>query len=122
MSRIKSTNTRPEMSVRSALHSLGFRYRLHVKGLPGTPDLVFPAKGKVVFVHGCFWHGHSCRRGLAGPMTNIDYWNEKIRRNVERDRRSAAALRRMGWGVAVVWECQIKNGERWVSRVVRFLA
>lgn len=123
MSRVRSADTRPEMTVRSALHGLGYRYRLHMKGLPGTPDLVFPARQKVLFVHGCFWHGHSCRMGQASSKTHVEFWDNKIRQNMSRDRHTIAALRRLGWGVAVVWECQLKkrNGDKWLSRIARFL-
>lgn len=123
MSRVRSSDTRPEMTVRSTLHALGFRYRLHSKDLPGTPDLVFPSRGKVLFVHGCYWHGHNCRMGQAASKTNVEFWAEKIRTNIARDRRNINALRRMGWGVAVVWECELKKrmGGKWVSRVTRFL-
>lgn len=123
MSRIRSSDTRPEMIVRSALHALGFRYRLHRTDLPGTPDLVFPSRKKVLFVHGCFWHGHRCRMGQAAPKTNVEFWADKIRKNVARDRRNVNALRRQGWGVAIVWECELKKrrGGKWISRVARFL-
>jgi DNA mismatch endonuclease (patch repair protein) len=111
------------MAVRSTLHALGFRYRLHRKDLPGTPDLVFPSRNKVIFVHGCFWHGHHCRMGQAASKTNVDFWADKIRKNVARDRRNISALRRQGWGVAVVWECELKKrmGGKWVARIARFL-
>ena len=123
MSRVRSSGTRPEMTVRSALHALGFRYRLHRKDLPGTPDLVFPSRQKVVLVHGCFWHGHHCRMGQAASKTNVEFWAEKIRKNVARDRSAVNALRRQGWGVAVVWECELKKsmGGKWISRIARFL-
>ena len=123
MSRVRSSDTRPEMTVRSALHALGFRYRLHQKDLPGTPDLVFRSRNKVVFVHGCFWHGHHCRLGQAASKSNVEFWADKIRRNVARDRRNITALRRQGWGVAVVWECELKKrmGDKWILRIIRFL-
>jgi DNA mismatch endonuclease, patch repair protein len=121
MSRVRSADTRPEMLVRSMLHSLGYRYRLHARHLPGTPDMVFPAREKVLFINGCFWHGHSCRMGRALPKTNVEFWRQKIQRNTERDRQNIAVLRRMGWGVAVVWECELKKSDRWVSRILRFL-
>lgn len=121
MSRVRSADTRPEMAVRSALHAIGYRYRLHVKTLPGRPDMVFPARRKVILIHGCFWHGHNCRMGNAVSKTNVAFWEEKLRRNVQRDRRNASALRRLGWSVAIVWECQIKHGDQWLRRIVRFL-
>ena len=83
--------------------------------------MVFPARQKVVLVHGCYWHGHACRMGQAASKTNVDFWAQKISRNTQRDKRNVAALRRMGWGVAVVWECQLKKDDHWISRIVRFL-
>ena len=109
MRAIKSTNTKPEIALRKALHRLGFRYRLNVKDLPGKPDLVFPKYGAVIFVHGCFWHGHRCKRGNRTPKTNRAYWTEKIARNKARDKKNKAALKRLGWRVITVWECQLKN-------------
>ena len=109
MRSVKSTNTKPEMVVRRLAHRLGFRFRLHRKSLPGTPDLVFPRLRKVVFVHGCFWHGHGCARGARTPKDNRDYWVAKIARNRERDESNCALLRARGWGVYIVWECRIKN-------------
>ena len=107
MASVKSKNTKPEMRVRSTAHKLGFRFRLHSKALPGKPDLVFPSRRIALFVHGCFWHGHDCRHGRRQPTTNVDYWREKIRRNVERDARTQAELAGLGWKPAVIWECQI---------------
>lgn len=120
MSRIHSQDTKPELAVRSTLHRLGYRYVLHRRELPGTPDLVFPARHKVIFVHGCFWHGHSCKYGQAQPKSNVDFWKEKITRNIERDKRTVADLRRQGWGVMVIWECRIKQ-KNWLSAALRFL-
>ena len=120
MSRVRSKNTGPELAVRRALHAQGYRFRVHNEALPGKPDMVFSRRRKVIFVHGCFWHGHACRGGGPAAKTNEEYWHEKIARNRARDRRTAAALRREGWGVAVIWECQIKRGN-WISRVNRFL-
>ena len=109
MRSVRSKDTGPEMFVRRVLHSLGFRYRLHRKDLPGTPDMVFPRLRKAVFVHGCFWHGHNCQRGSRTPRTNRDYWTAKIAKNRSRDQANRALLEAKGWGVYVVWECQIKN-------------
>jgi DNA mismatch endonuclease (patch repair protein) len=120
MSRIRGRDTRPEMSVRRALHRLGYRFRLHLTKLPGKPDLVFPSRRKIIFVHGCYWHGHTCRYGLAQSMTNRTFWEEKLRQNKERDTRVVRALRRQGWKVLVVWECSIKS-DTWQARAVRFL-
>lgn len=120
MSRIRSTDTKPEILVRSALHRHGFRYSLHRRDLPGTPDIVFPSRKKVLFVHGCFWHGHYCKYGRARPKSNVRFWNAKINANMLRDKRNIAKLRRMGWSVKVIWECRIKK-DRWFDSVVRYL-
>ena len=121
MQAVKSKDTGPEMTVRRTLHSLGYRYRLHRKELPGRPDLVFPAKRKVIFVHGCFWHGHSCRRGNRVPKTNTPYWKEKINRNRERYSRQSVDLREGGWDVLTVWECEVRSDSAWVQRLTAFL-
>lgn len=109
MRRVKGKDTRPEMQVRRLLHAAGYRYRLHRRDLPGTPDLAFPGRRKAVFVHGCFWHGHDCRRGARQPKTNAGYWRAKIARNRERDARNRAALAGLGWGSLTVWECELKQ-------------
>lgn len=111
MSRIRSKDTGPERAVRSILHRLGFRFRLHGKGLPGTPDVVLPARGTVVFVHGCFWHGHACKVGKM-PKSRTDYWGPKIEANRARDKRKSAKLRREGWRVVTVYECELKAPEK----------
>lgn len=121
MSRIRSTNTRPEMFVRSLVHRMGYRYRLHRRDLPGKPDLVFPSQRKAIFVHGCFWHMHNCRFGLVKPKTNIDYWQNKRFSNVERDKSHIAALKSAGWSVLVVWECQVKSPEALQKTLIKFL-
>jgi DNA mismatch endonuclease (patch repair protein) len=120
MRAVKGKDTKPEWLVRSLLHAAGFRYRLHVKNLPGKPDLVFPSRRKVVFVHGCFWHGHDCARGDRQPKTNADYWLAKIARNKARDAQHLAALRADGWKPHVVWECEIKRPGL-LARLRRFL-
>jgi DNA mismatch endonuclease (patch repair protein) len=99
---------------------MGYRYVLHKQGLPGTPDLVFPARGKVLFVHGCYWHGHTCKYGKAQSKSNVEFWQQKIDANRRRDRRNLRKLRAAGWSVATVWECEIKQ-RKWVDRIVRFL-
>jgi DNA mismatch endonuclease (patch repair protein) len=109
MRAVKSSDTKPEIAVRKALHALGYRYRLNVKTLPGKPDLVFPKHRAVIFVHGCFWHGHSCKRGKRVPKTNTAYWTEKIARNKARDKKNTAALKKLGWRVITVWECEAKT-------------
>ena len=120
MSRIRGKNTAPELEVRRTLHALGYRYRLHAPSLPGRPELVFPVRAKAVFVHGCFWHGHDCAQGRRRPSTNVAFWDEKARSNLERDRRKQRALEAAGWRVMVVWECEVKAGT-WISRLRRFL-
>ena len=109
MSRIRSKDTSPERAVRSLLHRLGYRFRLHRKDLPGNPDIVLPKYGTVVFVHGCFWHRHPGCKYATTPRTRTEFWQQKFDRNVERDARAAAALRERGWRVIVVWECELKN-------------
>ncbi len=123
MSRIRGKDTAPELTVRRMLFSLGYRYRLHAKKLPGRPDLVFPARRKVIFVHGCFWHGHACLGGKL-PGTRTNFWAKKIDGNKRRDRRNRSALRRLGWESLVVWECKLRRTEcleSASSRIVRFL-
>lgn len=108
MSQIKATNTKPEMIVRKFLHSNGFRYRLHVKDLPGKPDLVLPKYNSVIFVHGCFWHAHEGCKYFKFPATNTDYWNLKLYRNRKRDEKHRKKLSGNGWDVITVWECELK--------------
>lgn len=108
MSRIRGADTGPEWVVRRHLHAVGLRFRLHVKGLPGQPDLVLPKRRVVVFVHGCFWHGHRCQRGRI-PGTRADFWRQKFETNKKRDAKNERALRRAGWRVLTVWECSIST-------------
>jgi DNA mismatch endonuclease, patch repair protein len=108
MSRIKGRDTGPEKRVRSILHRLGFRFTLRRKGLPGKPDVVMPARRTVVFIHGCFWHQHKGCRNAVLPKTRADFWLAKLTGNTDRDRRSSIALRRLGWRVLVVWECELE--------------
>lgn len=108
MSRIRSRDTKPEMIVRSLVHSMGYRYRLHSKDLPGSPDLVFPRLRKIIFVHGCFFHMHECRFGNVTPKTNSAFWKAKRNGNVQRDRSKQSLLLEAGWEVYVVWECETK--------------
>src|SRR5580692_4112302 len=121
MSRVRSKDTQPELAVRSMVHRLGFRYALHRRDLPGNPDLVFPSRGRIIFVHGCFWHGHSCRAGRNRPASRQDYWSAKRERNMKRDRRNSARLRREGWSVLSVWECQTREAVRLAERLKSFL-
>lgn len=123
MAKIKSANTRPEMRVRSSLHRLGYRFRLHRRDLPGNPDIVFSSSRKVIFVHGCFWHRHTCYDGKKVPKSRRKYWVPKLSRNAERDRESRRALQARGWRVLVVWECQTRGDKlpRLLKKLVVFL-
>lgn len=109
MSRIRGKNTRPEKLLRSALHRAGYRFRIHRKDLPGRPDIVLPARRLAIFVHGCFWHRHRGCRSTTTPSTNKEFWDRKFAENVTRDRKHLAALRKLGWSVSVIWECEIRN-------------
>jgi DNA mismatch endonuclease (patch repair protein) len=122
MAAVKSKDTTPEVLVRRLVHSLGYRYRLHVRSLPGTPDLVFPRLRKIINVNGCFWHMHRCPRCRV-PSSRHDYWTAKMRRNAARDKRTHRELRRNGWRVMVIWECQIgpSREERLRAKVTAFL-
>lgn len=121
MASVGTRDTGVEVALRKALHRLGYRYRIVPRHLPGKPDLVFPRRRKVVFVHGCFWHGHACRYGKL-PKSRLEYWQPKIEANRTRDRRQRRKLRFLGWSSAVVWECSLKrNLESEVARIVRFL-
>ena len=120
MRAIRGKDTKPEMAVRSIVHRLGYRFRLHRADLPGTPDLVFPARSKVIFVHGCFWHSHGCKTGLV-PKSNRDFWLPKLRRNKVRDGRNLEALARQGWNALVVWECELRDLRALRLSVKRFL-
>jgi len=122
MSRVGSKNTTPELIVRSLVHRLGFRYRLHYQKLPGKPDLAFPRSRKVIFVHGCFWHGHRGCPKARLPKSNTEYWDEKIARNRERDRLVQRAVRQKSWSVLVVWQCEIRKGVKIETRLRRFLS
>jgi DNA mismatch endonuclease, patch repair protein len=124
MARIRGTNTKPEVLVRSALHRAGFRFRLHNRSLPGRPDIVLTKHRTVVFVHGCFWHRHGCSLA-SDPSTRKAFWRDKFARNVARDKRTAAALRRAGWRVYTVWECSLRTNarrEKAIARLVRRIA
>lgn len=109
MRAVKSQDTKPELAVRQMVHRLGYRYRLHRKDLPGKPDLVFPSRRKVIFVHGCFWHGHNCKRGARVPKTNRKYWENKIKRNRDRDQSTYKSLLAEGWASLTIWECELKD-------------
>jgi DNA mismatch endonuclease (patch repair protein) len=121
MKRVRGKDTNPELAVRKLVHQMGFRYRLHRDGLPGRPDLVFSARRKVIFVNGCFWHGHRCRAGRNRPSTHTAYWFPKLDRNKVRDRINRAQLKRSGWDVLIIWECQLKDKPALRSRIAAFL-
>jgi DNA mismatch endonuclease (patch repair protein) len=121
MRAVKGRDTGLEMIVRRLAHGMGYRYRLHRKDLPGKPDLVFPARRKVILVHGCFWHQHDCPRGARSPKSNREYWLPKLRRNKERDAEHQARLREMGWDVLVIWECETKEKDKLAARLRAFL-
>jgi len=121
MRAVKSRNTTPELAVRRAAHALGLRFRLNRSDLPGKPDLVFPGRRAVIFVHGCFWHGHDCTRGARMPATNRDYWRAKIGRNMARDKASLSALKKLGWKPVVIWECKTRDAEPLARLIVRKL-
>ena len=109
MARVQSKNTSTELTVRSSLHAAGFRFRIHRDDLPGKPDIVLPRYSTVVFVHGCLWHGHGCRR-FRWPASNASYWRAKIKRNMSRDEKNQALLKDAGWNVSVVWGCDLTSG------------
>jgi DNA mismatch endonuclease (patch repair protein) len=120
MRAIRGKDTQPELFVRSLIHRLGYRFRLHRSSLPGKPDLVFPARRKVIFVHGCFWHCHRCKNGLI-PNTNRDFWFKKLRQNETRDAENQKVLRKLGWKVLVIWQCELKDQQKLPGKVIRFL-
>lgn len=109
MSKVRDKNTLPEMRVRRLAHSRGYRYRLHRRDLPGCPDIVFPSRRKIVLVHGCFWHRHPGCSKATMPKSRVEYWTEKFRRNVERDKETLKELEQADWSVLIIWECQTKN-------------
>jgi len=122
MSRIRGKNTVPERTVRSMLHRMGARFRLHRADLPGRPDIVLPRHGLVIFVHGCFWHRHAGCKYASTPSTRRRYWQAKFEGNVARDRRDQRRLRALGWSVMTVWECELRRPERLAARLARRLA
>lgn len=120
MARIRSKDTSPEVLLRSAIHGMGYRFRLYRRDLPGKPDIVFPGRRKVIFVNGCFWHGHNCRRGRM-PRSNRPYWLNKIETNKKRDALSKRRLTLLGWKWLVVWECELKSAGELRSKIAVFL-
>jgi DNA mismatch endonuclease (patch repair protein) len=121
MRRIRSQHTSPELQIRSLIHRLGYRFRLHYTKLPGRPDIVFPAKNKVIFVHGCFWHQHPHCIDCHIPKSNSAYWRKKLENNKARDRRNRAKLRRLGWEYEIIWECETSDLGMLIKRVRKFL-
>jgi|ERR1041384_8821713 DNA mismatch endonuclease (patch repair protein) len=121
MSRVKGKNTQPEKIVRTLLHSLGYRFRLHRKDLPGNPDIVLPRHKRVIFVHGCFWHGHEGCPRAARPTTNVDFWNRKIDGNIKRDKKVRKELRSLDWEILIIWQCQTRSTDALRMRIEKFL-
>ena len=124
MGKIRSKDTSPEMIVRRLAHRLGYRFRLHRKDLPGKPDLIFPSRKKIIFVHGCFWHQHNARKCkiVRTPKSKKDYWIPKLQRNVERDIQHKNNLKNMGWTTLVIWECETKNPEKLAAKIIKYLS
>ena len=121
MSRVSGKNTKPEILVRSLLHNMGYRFRLHRKDLPGKPDITLPKYKKIIFVHGCFWHGHiGCPRAKR-PTTNNKFWNEKLNKNIERDKITVNNLKQLGWDILTVWTCEVKNIEKLRNKLLSFI-
>jgi DNA mismatch endonuclease (patch repair protein) len=120
MQSVRQKDTGPEVMLRRALHGLGYRFRLHDKCLPGRPDIVFPGRKKVIFVHGCFWHGHDCSKGRL-PKTRNEYWKPKIDGNKARDERTVNELKSIGWESLIVWQCETKSIEQVLGKIVTFL-
>jgi len=121
MSRIKSKDTKPEIRVRSILHAMGYRFRLHRNDLPGKPDIVLPKYRTVIFVNGCFWHRHRGCKRCTTPTSNQEYWDKKFQRNVAKDKKHKSKLRKKGWKVAVIWECETKNMHKLRNKCLRIL-
>lgn len=121
MRAVKGRDTKPELAMRQMVYGMGYRYRLHRKDLPGNPDMVLSPLRKVIFVHGCFWHGHDCKRGDRMPKSNRAYWTAKIARNKVRDQRHGGVLAAMGWSVLTVWECELRERSELTGRLYTFL-
>jgi len=120
MSRIKNSNTKPELFVRKLIYSMGYRYRLHKKNLPGHPDMVFSNKRKVIFIHGCFWHQHECKHYVM-PRSRIDFWQKKLIENKNRDKRNNDLLLKYGWDILIIWECELKEVDSLSDKIRVFL-
>ncbi|WP_018425763.1 very short patch repair endonuclease [Hoeflea sp. 108] len=121
MARIRRANTRPERIVRGLLHSLGYRFRIQLKGVPGRPDVAFPGRRKAIFIHGCFWHGHAHCTAWRLPKTRTEFWDNKIQTNRMRDERLLAAAMTAGWACLVIWECEMKDQRILANRLADFL-
>lgn len=121
MSRVRSKDSKPEMQVRRLVHGMGYRYKLHTRNLPGNPDLVFPGLGKIIFVHGCFWHRHGTCKNTRWPKSKLDFWKPKLEENRRRDATIQRKLRRTGWRVMVIWECKLRNMTALTDRIRKFL-
>ena len=121
MSAIKSKNTKPEIIVRKLLHSKGYRFRLHKKDLPGSPDIVLPKYKTVIFVHGCFWHRHQNCKYASNPKTRREFWEKKFKENIERDKKTQEKLKNLGWKTKIVWECEIKKQDKLIKKIEDFL-
>lgn len=121
MKLIRSEDTKPEKALRSALHRVGFRFKLHVRQLPGSPDIVFPNRRKVIFVHGCFWHSHCCQGPSRKPKSNLEYWIPKLEATKKRDAMNRQRLKVLGWRVLTVWECELQDLDRSLRKATQFL-
>jgi len=122
MARVRNKDSKPELVVRRLAHRLGYRFRLHCRSLPGTPDLVFPKLGKVIFVHGCFWHRHQNCFLTTTPKTRTAYWTDKFARNIERDAAKTGQLKALGWEVLVLWECETFDPDTMIERLAAFFS
>ena len=120
MQAVKTKNTAPEITVRSALHALGYRFRLHRNDLPGKPDIVLPRHKKAIFVHGCFWHAHDCPKGRP-PKSRLDYWLPKLEKNVQRDKTNIEQLAALGWDVLVIWQCEVREADFLAAKLQNFV-
>ena len=121
MKAVRPANTRPELQVRKIIHRLGYRYSLHRHDLPGTPDIVFPSRKKILFINGCFWHRHHCKRGQSIPLNNREFWVTKFEKNVVRDKKNKRALNRLGWSYLTIWQCQMHDRESVMNRIIKYL-
>jgi DNA mismatch endonuclease (patch repair protein) len=121
MSRVRSKDTKPEMRVRRLVHRMGYRYRLHVGSLPGNPDLVFPSRSKIIFVHGCFWHRHGTCRNTRWPKSKLGFWKPKLEENHRRDKAKQKALRKLGWSLLIIWECKLGDEEMLAAKIRKFM-